>query len=122
MTRYTLRDHDSTETIEAADLAEAKEAAVDWALEGDWPAEALRGTYWITVWIDDATGELAAVVTVPIEPPEPPCTEAEGHEWLDRGVQVKVCRHCGCKWITDTWATDPLTGEQGLCLTRYEEA
>jgi len=119
MTTFVLRDHDSRDTINCDSLEEAKEIAEGWA-RGGWPAE--NATYWITVWIDDAAGELAAVVTVPIEPPEPPCTEAEGHEWLDRGVQVKVCRHCGCKWITDTWAADPLTGEQGLRLTRYEEA
>jgi len=66
-------------------------------------------------------------LTVAIHPPEPECSEAE-HSWA--AVQVIVhgsgvvateeCCHCGATCITDTWAYDPLTGEQGLRSERYE--
>lgn len=81
-------------------------------------------------------------VRVTREPLEPPCVDDDHeHEWQSPfelvggikenpgcwghggGVIIReVCRHCGRYRITDTWATDPATGRQGLRSTRYEPA
>ena len=38
------------------------------------------------------------------------------------GVLItEVCRHCGCKRTTDTWAQNPETGVDGLRSVSYEE-
>lgn len=79
--------------------------------------------------------------TTEIEPEEPDCTRGEVHEWCsphsvlggcaeNPGVQghgggvviTKICRHCGTYRVTDTWAQDPVTGEQGLRSVGYREA
>lgn len=127
MSEYRLRDQDGCELIEADDLAEARETAIEWVLGGEWDPRA--STYWVTVWIEEASsGEVVDSVKVPIEPPEPVCSEAGGHDWAEAGVQghgggvrsFDECRHCACRRITNTWATDPATGEQGLTSVGYE--
>jgi hypothetical protein len=41
----------------------------------------------------------------------------------DGGVIIReVCRHCAAYRVTDTWAQNPATGEQGLESVTYEEA
>lgn len=80
------------------------------------------------------------VRTVAIHPVEPPCIDHEGHDWrsphavvggsrqspgvFGHGagvVERRVCARCGVYIDTDTWATDPATGEQGLHAIRYED-
>lgn len=76
---------------------------------------------------------------IEIEPEQPGCVEGEEHDWQSpyeilggskenpgvwghgAGVFIhEVCMRCGCERVTDTWAQDPDTGEQGLCSVRYE--
>ena len=77
-------------------------------------------------------------IRVTIDPTEPGCVEAHRHAWLaplslvggapeEPGVRhhgagslaTEVCARCGWYRDTDTWATDPGTGEQGLTSTAY---
>jgi hypothetical protein len=78
--------------------------------------------------------------TVTVHPAEPECeaedwdpetgetlTRDDGHEWRDSGLQGhgggvvydETCEHCGLIRETDTWATNPETGEQGLESVSY---
>ena len=67
-------------------------------------------------------------LVVEIPPPEPTCPGHRAHEWAGGSVQghgggvitVEECRRCGVRLTTDTWATDPETGEQGLRTIRYD--
>lgn len=79
--------------------------------------------------------------TVRVDPPEPECLDGYGHDWRapyevvggfkdnpgvwgsGGGVLIKeVCAHCGMYRLTDTWAQNPDTGEQGLEAVIYAEA
>lgn len=99
-----------------------------------------EGTLYINIRVScEETGEDASE-TVTLEAPEPDCAHSETHDWCsphslvggleeNPGVHGKgggvvvteVCRHCGCKRVTDTWAQNPSTGEQGLESVEYEE-
>ena len=76
--------------------------------------------------------------TVEIGPTEPDCAGGHEHEWTSPFevvggirenpgcwgygggvIQHEVCPHCGLTRITDTWAQDPSTGEQGLTSVEY---
>lgn len=105
-------------------------------------------TFWVRNWaqpIDPVTGESIEEreirVTVSIDPDEPECEDGEEHDWQSPyevlgglkenpgvwgkggGVVCKeVCARCGAYKITDTWAQDRSTGQQGLTSVRYEDA
>lgn len=101
-------------------------------------------TYWVRLscWpVDEAGHPLGPQSTrsLTVHPREPECT-APAHQWrpyavvggLEEnpgvvghggGVIIKeVCDHCQTQRITDTWAQDPETGEQGLVSLCYREA
>jgi hypothetical protein len=78
-------------------------------------------------------------IKVAIDPEEPDCEDARGHDWqapheivggieenpgvIGHGGGVfceEVCIRCGCSKLTDTWAHDPADGQQGLQSIRYE--
>lgn len=98
-----------------------------------------------TLWIDvgaycEETGEHARD-TVTLEPEEPECSGAGGHDWqspieIVGGIEsnpgvwssngggviiVECCMQCGCKRTTDTFAQRPDTGERGFHSVSYEE-
>lgn len=99
-----------------------------------------EGTLWIEVRVVcEETGEEESA-TVTLDEEEPDCEDGETHDWKSPhellggleenpgvwgnggGVIVKeVCMHCGCLRVTDTWAQNPETGEQGLESVSYEE-
>lgn len=128
--------------VDAADIEKAKELAQAWAEDASWDTS--EGTIWVAVHIfapdtseeDGWYDELELQVT--INPPEPDCTESE-HDWqapveIVGGIEEnpgvwghgggvvmhEVCLHCGCERITDTWAQNRETGEQGLESVRYD--
>jgi len=98
------------------------------------------GTIWIDVRVDcEETGERASD-TVTLDEGEPDCSDSEAHHWESPyalvgglrenpgvhghggGVLIReVCLKCGCHRVTDTWAQNPETGEQGLRSVTYEE-
>jgi len=99
-----------------------------------------EGTLWIGVQVVcEETGEEASD-TVTLNEDEPDCEDGETHDWQSPyallggleenpgvwgnggGVIIKeVCMHCGCLRVTDTWAQNPETGEQGLESVSYEK-
>lgn len=148
LTKYTMTMLDGsgvTQVVECASLAEAREAAGDWAREGDYPVgpdgEQDR-TVWEDVrieWIDEDGDECEDVVrNIAIDPPEPKCVRGKEHDWQrpysivgglkenpgvwgsGGGVKgVEVCVHCGCAKHWDSWAQRPDNGVQGLDSVRY---
>lgn len=121
-------------TVEAA----SAEAALD-TIDPDWvdygdPDEVTRATRYTEITARNVDDEDDCETrTFRMEPPAPPCADGHAHEWSDDhdlvgglaenpgvwghggGVRIHTaCIHCGCGKVVDTWATDPLTGEQGL--------
>jgi hypothetical protein len=116
-------------------------------LKGDWDNE--QSTMWVSDWalpINPVTNEPIdrerVDVTTMIEANEPSCDRIfSEHDWQSPhevvggceenpgvhghggGVIITgVCAHCGKYKITDTWAQNPETGEQGLTSVEYEDA
>lgn len=141
MPTYMCWDESGTRVEISAESA--VQAAKAYVADGDW------GDHDETIWVRVRTAELATdgslgdteLHTVAIEPTEPACSFDEGHDWQSPhelvggleenpgvfghggGVLInEVCAHCGCRRITDTWAQDPLSGEQGLRSVEYREA
>lgn len=131
-----------TREIEAESLREALDQAAAWARDGDWPID--DRTIWVRVEVtateadeDDYTE--SGSIRVAIDPEEPECDGGTEHDWQSPveivggiaenpgvwghggGVTItECCMHCGCARMTDTWAQDPETGEQGLESVSYE--
>ena len=127
------------------------EAASDYVSEGDWGDSDRTSWVHVTTWrrsvTIDSDGDVDEVKidqdthTVEIEPTEPDCADGHEHEWTNPhdvvgGVEGnpgcwgnggggiilhEVCPHCGWTRITDTWAQDPVTGEQGLTSVEYQD-
>lgn len=138
---YTLAEcGQSYDTTWAVDLAAALTTAednFDASNYNEWANE----TQWIRVEARDMlTGDHTGT-TMTIEPDQPKCSHDDGHDWHSPysvlgglkenpgvwghggGVIIRaVCRHCGVYRITDTWAQNPETGEQGLTSTSYQDA
>lgn len=140
---YMANDGNGECEIEASS---AKEAADEYISGGDWGE--YNETFWITVrvyprWtvgstsIDEDDFDSRRSFDVTIDPSEPRCTEDE-HDWTSPykifggleenpgvfghggGVIIKeVCSHCQATKTVDTWAQNPINGEQGLCSVAY---
>ena len=126
--------------------SEVEEELRAWTEGGDWDLS--NGAIWITdraVALDPHTGDeiynTKVSVTVAFQPDEPECMRGEDHDWQSPHdvvggiednpgvwgsgggiVSREVCSHCGRYRVTDTWATNPSTGEQGLTSVAYEDA
>lgn len=114
------------------EVESGEDAAQEYVDGGDWGDE--TKTRWITVrtWRNaiDSDGDACEVDdeshTIAIEPEEPECCGDE-HCWTDGSVRGHgggvthhyYCRICGCGKVTDTWAHNPETGEQGLESVEY---
>ena len=122
--------------------AESAEEAIEIARENidrsNYPD--CKGTLWIAVRAScEETGEDDSD-TVTLDEDAPDCADGAEHDWQsphslvgglteNPGVHgngggviiTEVCAHCGCKRVTDTWAQNPETGEQGLRSVAYEE-
>ena len=117
----------------------ARRWAVEWARDGDWDVS--RGTVWCSVRVERMDGGYERERRVAIDPEEPACAEGHSHDWRspysllgglreNPGVQghgggavvTEACAHCGRYRVTDSWAQDPETGEQGLESVAYRDA
>ena len=125
------------------------EAAREYGDGYDWGeyAETFWLTVW--AWrvgvVRDERGDVYAVeidrdsYTIAIDPDEPACLDGENHDWqspheIVGGIEsnpgvwghgggvviTECCVRCGCARITNTWAQNPETGEQGLQSVTYE--
>lgn len=131
---YLVGDqYSGQESIRATDAEEAIDKYLD---GGDWTPDE-GGTVWYTITAYDRDGERTER-KVAFDPPEPPCEGDHAHEWTSPhdlvggltenpgvfghgggAIITEVCAHCGLRRITDTWATDPTDGEQGLTSVEY---
>ena len=140
--KYEARMDGVCEPIEAETLADALEQAEEWIRDGNW--DTTEGTVWATGYLIEIDEENDFVeadrhrIEVTINPDEPPCVDADKHDWQaphalvggikenpgvwgnGGGVTIsEVCMRCGCGKFTDTWAQNPETGEQGLESVKY---
>ena len=136
MTEYKVIGECGGEDIfDANSDQEAKEMMVQWMEGANFDSDE---TVWYSAILYKNNEEIW-YKTIAIDPDEPKCEECE-HDWKSpysvvgglkenpgvRGngggvIITEVCCHCGCYRITDTWAQNPSTGEQGLESVRYEE-
>lgn len=134
-------DADEFAGTEAEAVARAERLAAQW-YGGD-----RESTQFVHVWLADADSDerdsdgdpVAEEHVITVDPIEPPCPEADEHDWSNdwalvggieensgvwgKGGGVLIherCRHCRMWRIKDTWAQDRLTGEQGLTSISYE--
>lgn len=141
---------DGNAEIEIPDAESAEDAAQEYVDGGDWGDRSetswIRVYVWQTALALDDDGEPIDLTidrdshTVTLEAEEPDCTE-DDHDWQSPievvgGIEenpgvwghgggviiTEVCAHCGVYRVTDTWAQDPSTGEQGLESVEYREA
>ena len=111
--------------LDAECVEDAESEASDLATEG-W--DAAKRTIWASYAVHDAAGDEVATGKVAVDPTEPRCRRDHEHDWRTDSVSGSgggvltsdVCAHCGCERVTDTWATDPSTGEQGLTSVSYD--
>lgn len=121
------------------DAESGAEAAAEYVRGGEWGER--RETTWVHVrtWrrglaLDDDGDVVEVEVSredhrIDVDPVEPKCTAAE-HDWTEESVRghgggvvvVEVCAHCGVRKVTDTWAQDRETGEQGLTSVSYQDS
>lgn len=136
MSEYLLRDEGGCEeTIEAVSMEEAIKLAEEWALEGDY--NPCTETWWAKVYIFGSDDE-QDTISVAIDPEKPECDDDHNeHDWEPEqsgcdenpgvwghggGVVInEICSRCGLKKVTDTWAQDMSTGEQGLTSVCYKK-
>lgn len=133
MPTYTCTDGNADMEIEADG---PREAAEEYAEAYD----AESSTYWVTVYVTEEGLDERESIKVAVEPRAPKCSDGtREHDWTDDhdlvggdernpgvwanggGVRIHhACRACGCGMIRDTWAQDPVDGQQGLESVRYE--
>lgn len=116
--------------------ADSPQDAADWLYDSDPSLFDLHPdtqTYWLKAYVVPVDNPEADpdTVKVAVHPEEPKCPEsADGlHEWDDDGAVVRgsgggvrvhtTCLLCGLERVEDTWAQDPIDGEQGLDSIEY---
>lgn len=137
-TTYEVRDHACSDEFTANDDAAALAYAKQWLADGDWPREETQ--YLSASVYRMPENECVGDATLTLQPLPPTCAGGHDHDWCrprsvvgglkenpgvfgsGGGVKiVEVCRHCGQRQHTDTWATNPNTGEQGVERVWYTD-
>jgi hypothetical protein len=132
MSTYIYReDSGYDERFDAPGDDAAEHFARELLRDGDWGQQHADKTFTVRASVarivpedsedreDDWIIEDWRTVTVTFQPAEPPCPGRDGHDWQDgtpRGsgggvIYTDTCAHCGLRRITDTWDTDPATGD-----------
>ena len=141
MSKFEVRADDASMALQATDMDQAMEEAMEWLEEGWEPTEVTQWVHGYVVEIDEEGDDVEnRSITITIDPAEPECKPLGGsHEWESPlgivggckespgvyghggGVTIQeVCVRCGCGKLTDTWAQDRATGKQGLTSITYE--
>jgi hypothetical protein len=141
MTTYEIIDQDTGEyiRIRSRSVAAAQKRAAQWLREG-WSPHVEQETLYVSALVLPVRDrDAGTVVDVALHPSAPPCEPGHEHSWYSPheilgglrenpgvwghggGVIIhEICRHCGMRMTTDTWAQHPQTGEQGLTRVTYE--
>lgn len=133
---YWLSDGEGDWTITSRPSTLRRDV-IDSVRESDWGEDAWR----IHVAARCSVTGAIESYTVTLSPTVPACEDGHEHDWrspydllgglrenpgvVGHGAGVlsrEVCAHCGVYQVTDTWAQDLATGEQGLHRVTYEEA
>ena len=134
--RFKVGDGHAETTVEAESMDEAEKLAREWVLGGDYEIERTAWVHVSLVAEDGTEGEMV----VPVHPTDPKCTpRGAEHDWQSPlvivgglaenpgvwghgggAVECVVCLRCGIERVTDTWATDPDGGRQGMTEIHYE--
>lgn len=133
-------------TTEDEAIEEAEDRCQAWLEDGGWDTS--DGTVWAearwSLWVEGEGGDapiMKGFASVTIHPDAPVCVGDHDHVWASPhdvvggsksnpgvhghggGVIIKeVCARCGAYVITDTWAQNPDTGEEGLRSVEYRDA
>lgn len=129
---YWLVDPDQGEKrrVKARDMAHVRELAEAWLDDYEHAITPVGETAWIAVDVQDLARDTLDTVMRTVEPDEPDCDDDDGHAWERDGtvrghgggvVIDETCAHCAWHRVTDTWAQDPSTGEQGLTSIKYRK-
>lgn len=140
----TSEQHDYT-TVEAAtaeealDLFASDDASYDsYDRYDEYGTPILRTLWEATTATSESDEDDSSYRMIAIDPDEPDCATGHEHVWetphdivggdpQNPGVRssgggvecTSVCVHCGCERTTDSWAQDPVTGQQGLSSIEY---
>jgi hypothetical protein len=97
----------------------AQDAAEEYVSDGDWGE--IESTTWINVYVQEVNKDREDVggrerCKVVLHPKVPSCTQDE-HDWQSpHSIVGGLKENPG---VHDTWAQDPVTGEQGLESVKY---
>lgn len=110
-----------------------EQAAEEYYRDGDYSCDDEGYRVRVRTWQEDGNGDVIGDSEewhdYDVEPTEPDCKRGHEHNWQQEGdvwgkgggvIVNEVCAHCGCRKQTDTWATDPATGEQGMTAVSYD--
>lgn len=113
MPKFILEAEGHRSTIDADDLAHARDIAADFASDDVDPIDLGHATVVVNVDIKSESGALLQTVPIIFEPDEPPCEssddelhdwgEAQRKRWKD-GTEyvVETCGLCGMSQVSET--------------------
>lgn len=140
--RVLMADDGNCEVETTADTL--REAAEQYVADGDWGDDGQPG--WVTVYVWERwtlgelelDGEERESHDIEVKAKIPACYGEHEHEWCsplavvggipqnpgvwgNGGGVIKheICRHCGARKTTDTWAQNPANGKCGLTQVSY---
>jgi len=139
MPRYVLLEEGCDYvTVEAPDADTALREARD---NVDADNYDIPQTIWVSIAVRNVDDpDDTAESRVRLDPEEPKCVSGLDHDWCSPeflggccenpgvfghgggAVIHRVCKHCGIYRVTDTWAQDRETGEEGLRSVEYKHA
>lgn len=110
--------------------SEVDDKWLDWMATGEW-GDCTKTSWVHGSYTDEFDNRTRRIYT--LEADEPECIDGEDHDWRSPysvvggrhgggAISTDVCAHCGRYRVSDSWAQDPETGEQGLESTSYSEA
>lgn len=107
------------------DIAAGGDAAREYVADGDYDTGWVRVYVWRQTYLGERVEESAYLIGLPVT--EPDCDRGHEHSWEHDSVRGhgggvicrETCARCGVVRVTDTWATDPGTGTQGLTSRQF---
>lgn len=123
-------DGGGRERIRARNMDHVREQASRWLDEYERAITPVSETAWISVDVLDLARDHLVTFKRTVDPDEPDCDDDDGHAWERDGtvrghgggvVIDEACSHCAWHRVTDTWAQNPSTGEQGLTSVKYRK-
>lgn len=109
---------------------EARRAVARMLQDGEWDTSEDYVVLHATILSGESPDEAveAGYVRLVLDQDEPDCRRDQEHEWIAGGPRSHGgsvwyrdrCGRCGTVRVTDAWAQDPETGDEGLRAVYYE--